>query len=41
MNRKSKRFTPTRWMDRLVPALLILIGLAMLAALLLVIGSFF
>jgi hypothetical protein len=37
--RSSKRFTPTKWTERLVPFLLILLLVALLATLLLIVLS--
>ncbi|HZD57042.1 MAG TPA: hypothetical protein VE136_09985 [Anaerolineales bacterium] len=36
MNRQSKRFSPSRWSQYLVPALLVILGLALLATILVV-----
>jgi hypothetical protein len=36
VNRKSRRFTPSKWSDLFVPALLGLLGLALVATLILV-----
>ncbi len=36
MKRQSKKFQPSRWMDYLVPALLILLAIALAATLLVV-----
>lgn len=41
MNRQSKRFTSSKWMDRLVPILFILLGLGLIFALGLIFVSFF
>jgi hypothetical protein len=37
MNRQSKRFSPSRWSQYLVPALLVILGLALLATILVVV----
>jgi uncharacterized membrane protein len=37
MNRKSKRFSPSRWSQYLVPALLVILGLGLLATILVVV----
>ncbi len=31
MNRQSKRFAPSKWVDRLVPLVLVLLALALIA----------
>ncbi len=41
MNRQSKRFTPSKWMDRLVPIVLVLLALALIAVVAIVLLSSF
>jgi uncharacterized membrane protein len=37
MNRPSKRFNPSRWMDRLVPILLAILAIGLLATMVIII----
>jgi uncharacterized membrane protein len=37
MNRPSKRFNPSRWMERLVPILLVILAIGLLATILIII----
>jgi hypothetical protein len=37
--KRSKRFTPTKWMERLVPALLVLLLVALVVTVLIVVLS--
>jgi hypothetical protein len=39
MSRKSRRFTPSKWSGYLVPVMLLVLGLALLAVLVVVIAS--
>lgn len=39
MNRQSKRFTPSKWVERLMPVVFILLALALLFAIALVVLS--
>ncbi len=41
MNRQSKRFTPSKWVDRLVPIVLVLLALALIAVVAIVLLSSF
>jgi uncharacterized membrane protein len=37
MNRPSKRFNPSRWMERLVPVLLAILAIGLLATMVIII----
>jgi hypothetical protein len=37
MNRPSKRFNPSRWMERLVPILLVILVIGLLATIVIII----
>jgi uncharacterized membrane protein len=37
MNRPSKRFNPSRWMERLVPVLLVILAIGLLATMVIII----
>lgn len=37
MNRPSKKFNPSRWMERLVPILLVILAIGLLATIVIVI----
>jgi uncharacterized membrane protein len=37
MNRPSKKFNPSRWMERLVPVLLVILSIGLLATIVIII----